>query len=157
MKNKKDHPGIYVPPPIIYALTFLAAVFIQKKVPINDSLFHRQVTKIVGVGLLIIALFFLLRSLRQFVLSKNTLVTIMPTHSLQTNGIYSITRNPMYLGLAIVYLGISCLIGNWWNIILFPFLLLIIQQYMINREEKYLERRFGQVYLDYKSKVRRWL
>jgi protein-S-isoprenylcysteine O-methyltransferase Ste14 len=157
MENKKDHPGIYVPPPIIYALTFLAAVFIQKKVPINDSLFHRQVTKIVGVGLLIIALFFLLRSLRQFVLSKNTLVTIMPTHSLQTNGIYNISRNPMYLGLAIAYLGISCLIGNWWNIILFPFLLLIIQQYMINREEKYLERRFGQVYLDYKSKVRRWL
>jgi protein-S-isoprenylcysteine O-methyltransferase Ste14 len=157
MDNKKDHPGIYVPPPIIYALTFLAAVFIQKKVPINDSLFHRQVTKIVGVGLLIIALFFLLRSLIQFALSKNTLVTIMPTHSLQTNGIYNITRNPMYLGLAIVYLGISCLIGNWWNIILFPFLLLIIQQYMINREEKYLERRFGQVYLDYKSKVRRWL
>jgi protein-S-isoprenylcysteine O-methyltransferase Ste14 len=157
MENKKDHPGIYVPPPIIYALTFLAAVFIQKKVPINDSLFHRQVTKIVGVGLLIIALFFLLRSLIQFALSKNTLVTIMPTHSLQTNGIYNITRNPMYLGLAIVYLGISCLIGNWWNIILFPFLLLIIQQYMINREEKYLERRFGQVYLDYKSKVRRWL
>jgi protein-S-isoprenylcysteine O-methyltransferase Ste14 len=135
----------------------LAAVFIQKKVPINDSLFHRQVTKIVGVGLLIIALFFLLRSLIQFALSKNTLVTIMPTHSLQTNGIYNISRNPMYLGLAIAYLGISCLIGNWWNIILFPFLLLIIQQYMINREEKYLERRFGQVYLDYKSKVRRWL
>lgn len=157
MENKKDHPGIYVPPPLVYALTFLVAMFIQKKVPINDSLFHQQLTKIVGVGLLMIALFFLLRSLRQFVLSKNTLVTIMPANSLQTNGIYNITRNPMYLGLAIVYLGISCLIGNWWNIILLPFLLLIIQQYMINREEKYLERRFGQVYLDYKSKVRRWL
>ena len=157
MENKKDHPGIYVPPPIVYALTFLVGVFIQKKAPITDSLFHRQLTKIVGVGLLMIALFFLLRSLRQFVLSKNTLVTIMPANSLQTNGIYNITRNPMYLGLAIVYLGITCLIGNWWNIILCPFLLLIIQQYMITREEKYLERRFGQVYLDYKSKVRRWL
>ena len=157
MKNKKDHPGIYVPPPIVYVLTFLAAVFIQKKVPIDDSLFHLQLTKIAGVGLLIIALFFLFRSLRQFFQSKNTLVTIMPARSLQTNGIYAITRNPMYIGLAIVYLGISCLIGNWWNIILFPLLLLVIQEYMIKREEKYLERRFGQVYLDYKSKVRRWL
>jgi protein-S-isoprenylcysteine O-methyltransferase Ste14 len=157
MENKKDHPGIYVPPPIVYALTFLVAVFIQKKVPIDDSLFHLQLAKIVGVGLLIIALFFLIRSLRQFFLSNNTLVTIMPTNSLQTNGIYNITRNPMYLGLAIVYLGISCLIGNWWNIILFPLLLLLIQEYMIKREEKYLERRFGQVYLDYKSKVRRWI
>jgi protein-S-isoprenylcysteine O-methyltransferase Ste14 len=157
MENKKDHPGIYVPPPIVYVLVFLAAVFIQKKVPINDSLFHQPMTKILGAGLLIIALFFLLRSLRQFFLTKNTLVTIMPTNSLQTNGIYNITRNPMYIGLAIVYLGISCLIGNWWNIILFPLLLLLIQEYMIKREEKYLERRFGQVYLDYKSKVRRWL
>jgi len=157
MENKKDHPGIYVPPPIVYALTFLVAVFIQKKLPIDDSLFHLQLAKIVGVGLLIIALFFLIRSLRQFFLSKNTLVTIMAANSLQTNGIYNITRNPMYLGLAIVYLGISCLIGNWWNIILFPLLLLLIREYMIKREEKYLERRFGQVYLDYKSKVRRWI
>jgi protein-S-isoprenylcysteine O-methyltransferase Ste14 len=157
MENKKDHPGIYVPPPIVYALTFLVAVFLQKKAPINDSFFHRQLTKIVGAGLLMIALFFLLRSLRQFFLTKNTLVTILPTHSLQTNGIYHITRNPMYIGLAIVYLGISCLIGNWWNILLFPLLLLLIQEYMIKREEKYLERRFGQAYVDYKSKVRRWL
>ena len=157
MENKKDHPGIYVPPPIVYALIFLVAVFIQKKLPIDDSLFRQQLTKVVGAGLLIIALFFLIRSLRQFLLSKNTLVTVMPANSLQTNGIYNITRNPMYLGLAIVYLGISCLIGNWWNIILFPLLLLLIQEYMIKREEKYLERRFGQVYLDYKSKVRRWL
>lgn len=157
MKNKKDHPGIYVPPPLVYAMIFLVAVFIQKKLPIDDSLFRQQLTKIVGAGLLIIALFFLIRSLRQFLLSKNTLVTILPANSLQTDGIYNITRNPMYLGLAIVYLGISCLIGNWWNIILFPLLLLLIQEYMIKREEKYLERRFGQVYLDYKSKVRRWL
>ena len=157
MENKKDHPGIYVPPPIVYVLTFLAAEFIQKKAPINDSLFHQLLTKIVGAGFLVIALFFLLRSLRQFFLSKNTLVTIMPTNSLQTNGIYNITRNPMYIGLAILYLGISCLIGNWWNILLFPLLLLLIQEYMIKREEKYLERRFGQVYLDYRSRVRRWL
>jgi protein-S-isoprenylcysteine O-methyltransferase Ste14 len=59
--------------------------------------------------------------------------------------------------LAIVYLAFTCFIGNWWNIILFPVLLLIIQEYIINREEKYLHRRFGQEYLDYKTKVRRWL
>jgi protein-S-isoprenylcysteine O-methyltransferase Ste14 len=61
------------------------------------------------------------------------------------------------VGLAVMYLGISCLIGNWWNIILFPILLLVIQEYIIKREEKYLERAFGQKYLDYKNRVRRWL
>jgi protein-S-isoprenylcysteine O-methyltransferase Ste14 len=63
----------------------------------------------------------------------------------------------MYVGLALVYLGISCLIGNWWDIILLSFLLLIVQEYIIKREEKYLECRFGQDYLNYKRKVRRWI
>ena len=84
-------------------------------------------------------------------------MTVWPASSLQTNGIYHITRNPMYLGLAIVYLGLSCLIGNWWNIILLPFLLLLVQQYIIKNEEKYLERRFGKEYAECRHKVRRWL
>jgi protein-S-isoprenylcysteine O-methyltransferase Ste14 len=49
------------------------------------------------------------------------------------------------------------LIGNWWNIILFPLLLLIIQEYIIKREEKYLALEFGQQYEEYRRNVRRWL
>ena len=157
MENKKDSPGVYIPPPLFYVLTFLVAVFVQKKIPIDDSLFHLQITKITGILFLVISLFFLITSLIKFFQSKNTLILIKPASSLQTNGIYSISRNPMYAGLAIVYLGITCLIGNWWNIILFPLLLLVIQEYVIKKEEKYLERAFGEKYLDYKSRVRRWL
>jgi len=91
--------------------------------------------KVVGVFFLIVALFFLVRSLRQFFLTKNTVILIKPASSLQTTGIYGITRNPMYVGLAMVYLGITCFIGNWWNIIVFPSLFLIVQEYIIKREE----------------------
>lgn len=157
MESKKDSPGVYIPPPLIYVLIFLIALFVQKKVSINNSAFHSQTAKIVGVSLLIISLFFSLTSLQKFIRSKNTLILIKPASSLQTDGIYHISRNPMYVGLAIIYLGITCFIGNWWNIILFPILLMIIQEYVIKSEEKYLHRRFGQEYLDYKSKVRRWL
>ncbi len=156
MENRKDHPGVYIPPPLIYVVIFLTALLMQKIIPINNFWFHQRITKITGVVFLIIALFFLVRSLRQFVQSKNTVVTVKPASSLQTNGVYRITRNPMYLGLAIVYLCITCFIGNWWNIILLPLLLLIVQEYIIKREEKYLVRRFGQEYMVYKSKVRRW-
>ena len=110
-----------------------------------------------GAILLIVALFFLVRSLRQFFLTKNTLILIKPASSLQTTGIYGMTRNPMYVGLAIVYLGITCFIGNWWNIILFPVLFFIVQEYIIKREEKYLQLEFGEGYSDYKRTVRRWL
>ncbi len=157
MKNKEDSPGVYIPPPLIYALIFLAAVFIQKKISLDDSFFHLQIAKIAGALFLIASLFFMVRSLRQFFISKNTLIPIKPASSLQTNGIYKITRNPMYVSLALVYLGISCFVGNWWNIILFPLLLLIVQEYIIKREEKYLLRRFGKDYVVYKTKVRRWL
>ena len=157
MENKKDSPEVYIPPPLIYVLVFLASLFIQKKFWINDSIFHLQITKIAGISFLIVSLLFLVTSLRQFFISKNTLVPVRPASSLQINGIYSTTRNPMYVGLAIVYLAISCFIGNWWNIVLFPFLLLIVQEYIIKREEKYLLRRFGQEYIVYKTKVRRWL
>lgn len=157
MENKNDSPGVYIPPPLFYVLIFLAAIFIQKKVSINDAVFHLELTKVAGILLLVTASFFLITSLRKFFLSKNTLILIKPASSLQTNGIYNISRNPMYVGLAIVYLGITCLIGNWWNIILFPLLFLIIQEYIIKREEKYLERAFGIKYFDYKKSVRRWL
>jgi protein-S-isoprenylcysteine O-methyltransferase Ste14 len=150
-------PGVFIPPPLFYVLIFIAAVFIQKRIPIPDKLFRSPAIKIVGVILLIAALFFLVRSLRQFLLTKNTLILIKPASSLQTTGVYGMTRNPMYVGLAIVYLGIACLIGNWWNIILFPVLFFIVQEYIIKREEKYLQLEFGQEYSDYKRTVRRWL
>lgn len=157
MENKKDNPGVYFPPPLIYAGIFIAAIFIQKIISIDDTLFHNVIIKIIGVIFLLTALFFLFRGFKKFFESKNSLITIRPSNSLQTTGIYRISRNPMYIGISNVYLGLSCIIGNWWNIFLFPLLILIIQEYVIKREERYLERRFGQEYLDYKSKVRRWI
>ena len=157
MKLKQDSPGVYIPPPLMYVLIFIAAILIQKKIRINDSLFNLQITKAIGIILLIISFFFLVTSLTKFFKSKNTLIPFKPASSLQTNGIYSISRNPMYVGLAIVYLGITCLAGNWWNIILFPLLLLIIQESIIKPEEKYLERAFKDAYFNYKKRVRRWL
>ncbi len=155
--NKSKGPGVYIPPPLFYVLIFLASVFIQRKLPISELLFHQTIIKIVGILFLIIALFFLVRSLRQFFLTKNTLILIKPASSLQKTGIYGITRNPMYVGLAFVYIGVACLVGNWWTFILLPFLIFIIQEYIIKREEKYLELEFGQGFRDYRSTVKRWL
>jgi protein-S-isoprenylcysteine O-methyltransferase Ste14 len=157
MENKKDSPRVYIPPPLFYVAAFLGAVFIQKLIPIDNTLFSQQWMKIVGAFFLVTALFFLSFSLFQFLQSKNTVVTILPANSLQTTGIFGLTRNPMYIGLAFIYLGLSCLIGNWWNMILFPVLLLFVQEYIIKREEKYLHRRFGPEYEAYRKRVRRWL
>ena len=156
LKDSKDNPKVYVPPPLFYVAIFFAAIFLQRTFPI-DKVFPEQVATIMGSVFIVIALLLLPISLRQFFITKNTLITIKPAFSLQTNGIYSITHNPMYLGLANVYLAVTCFVGSWWNIILFPFLIIIVQEYIIKREERYLTRRFGQAYLSYKNRVRRWI
>jgi protein-S-isoprenylcysteine O-methyltransferase Ste14 len=153
---KKDSPGVKFPSPLYYILAFIASIYLQKYIPIDISIFQNPVVKIAGIILLLISLVYLIPSIVQFARSKNTLVTILPATSLQTTGIYRFTRNPMYLGLVIAYAGIVCLFGNWWGIALLV-LLIILQNWIIKREERYLEREFGQQYIDYKNKVRRWV
>jgi protein-S-isoprenylcysteine O-methyltransferase Ste14 len=153
----KDHPAVYIPPPLIYAAIFVGAVFLQKIIVIKDSFFKKQLAWFAGIIFLAIAIYFIVRSLHQFIRTKNTVLTIKAAGSLQTTGIYNTTRNPMYVGLVMLYLGLTCFLGNWWNIILLPLLLIIIQRHVIHREERYLTRRFGAEYISYKLKVRRWL
>jgi protein-S-isoprenylcysteine O-methyltransferase Ste14 len=150
-------PGVYIPPPLFYILIFVAAVFLQQIIPIDDKIFQLWTIKVVGIFFLFTAFFFLFRSLKQFFQSKNTVILIKPAKALQTSGIYRISRNPMYVGLIVVYLGITCFIGNWWNIILSPLLFVIVQEYVIKREEKYLILEFGQQFEEYRRAVRRWL
>lgn len=155
--DKSKGPGVYIPPPLIYVLFFLAAIFLQRKIPFAAVFFHLFIMKIVGIALVVLSVYFLTRSLRQFFLTKNTVVLIKPASTLQTTGVYALTRNPMYLGLTLLYLAITCFIGNWWNLILFPFLVLVIQELVIKPEERYLQIEFGEEYKAYLKKTRRWI
>jgi|SRR6476620_12343228 len=155
--KKKDNPGIFIPPPLIYAAIFFLSILMQKIIPINNSFFDSRNATIAGIVLIAIALLFILPALIKFVQSKNTLVTIKSATSLQTKGIYSLTRNPMYMGLLILYSGIAMLEGNWWTFIFIPLIIIIVQSYVIRGEENYLQRAFGEEYNAYRKKVRRWI
>ena len=155
--NQKDHPGIYFPPPLLYAAVFVAAIYIQKIIPIKKVFFQSSTSLIIGLIIILLGIFFAFPALYRFVQTKNTVITSKPANSLQTEGIYSHSRNPMYVGLCCFYLGLSLLFGNWWHLILFPILILLVYALIIRREENYLTRRFGDEYKQYRSKVRRWL
>jgi protein-S-isoprenylcysteine O-methyltransferase Ste14 len=157
MEVNKDNAGIPIPPPFIYLAIYLAAWVGQKLFPIPKTLFHGTFMNVLGIFFTVAAVFMLLPSLWRFLRTRNTLATMLPASSLQTTGIYSISRNPMYVGMLFGYLGIGCIAGNWWHMILLPVLIGIIQEYVIGREERYLEREFGQEYVRYKKSVRRWL
>jgi protein-S-isoprenylcysteine O-methyltransferase Ste14 len=157
METKRKHPGVYIPPPAIYTIMFLLSIFLQKAFPLSVLFFKTQTASILGCIFVAFSLAFALPALLKFLKSRNTLITVKPANSLQTDGIYAITRNPMYLGLLLLYAGIAFLTGNWWTFILIPIVIIIITGYVIKREEKYLHDAFGPDFTAYKIKVRRWI
>lgn len=158
MKNTRDSPGVYIPPPIIYILIFLLSFLLQGSFTIKKAFFfHSRIANIFGLLIIITGLIFAIPALRQFLKSKNTIVLIKPATSLQTSGIYSVSRNPMYLGLMFQYLGMACIFGNWWTLFLLPILIIIINYRIIIPEERYLTRAFGDEYTKYQKRVRRWI
>jgi protein-S-isoprenylcysteine O-methyltransferase Ste14 len=80
-----------------------------------------------------------------------------PTRALVTTGVHGWTRNPIYLGMLLLYLGIGMAARSAWTLILAPPLALTLRYGVVAREEAYLERRFGDAYAAYKARVRRWL
>ena len=80
-----------------------------------------------------------------------------PTTTLGTAGPYRYSRNPLYIALTLAYLGAAVVVNTVWPVILLPGLLLVMQWGVISREERYLERRFGDEYRRYRTRVRRWL
>jgi protein-S-isoprenylcysteine O-methyltransferase Ste14 len=82
--------------------------------------------------------------------------TDRPVPRLTTAGPFGYSRNPAYLSLAMIYTGIAALRNSLWAILLLPLVVSVIQREVIGREERYLERTFGEEYLAYKARVRRW-
>ncbi len=153
----KDHPGVYMPPPLLYVATFLISIAIQKQWPLPVMFFQTNVAIISGVTFLVLGITITLPALVRFWKTRNTLVTIKPANSLQTTGIYAISRNPMYLGLLILYVAIAFFKGSLWTFIFIPLVILGITYLVIRKEEKYLNRAFGDNYVEYRNKVRRWI
>jgi len=80
-----------------------------------------------------------------------------PTTSIISGGPFGFTRNPLYVGIQSLYVGLSLLLGTWWGLVLLLPAFLILHYGVVLREEVYLERKFGEAYLLYKGTVRRWL
>lgn len=158
MKIKKDSPGVFIPPPLFYVLIFLLSLILQGAFTLKQAyFFHSRTASILGLLIILAGFCFAAPALRQFFISKNSIIPIKPASSLQTNGIYAISRNPMYLGLLFQYLGMSFIFGNWWTILLIPVLIGLVHYFIILPEERYLQRAFGNSYTDYTKKVRRWI
>ena len=80
-----------------------------------------------------------------------------PTFEILDRGPFRMTRNPMYLQMLLVCVGVAMILWNAWILVLTPLCAWVLYRFAILPEEAYLERKFGDIYLAYKHRVRRWL
>ncbi len=150
-----DTAGIRVPPPVYYIAAFLVGVALELIFPTSWPPFGvRLAVALIGGGAWLAldgAATVLFRRAGTSMVPMNT------TTALVTSGPYRLTRNPMYVGMACLYIALAFAFGVIWALVFLPAVIVVIDRFVIAREEPYLERKFGQAYRDYKARVRRWL
>ena len=152
----QDNPGVRVPTPLIYLLPQLLGLLLDRRSQ-HLPFLPRSLERIIGWPLIgggVALLGWFLKTMRD---ADAPVRTDRPVPRLTTAGPFGYSRNPAYLGLAMIYAGIAVLRNSLWTILLLPAVLFVIQRELIGREERYLERSFGEEYLDYKTRVRRWV
>jgi len=150
-----DQPGVRVPPPIIFAACFAAGLPLQRLFAVDPcpQPLRRGLALPCLVGSAVLAGW----GFAWFLRSRTTLLPHKPSSALITSGPYRFSRNPLYLSTALLYAGLALWFGLIWSLLLLAAALTAVRFYVIAKEESYLERRFGREYLDYKTRVRRWL
>lgn len=94
---------------------------------------------------------------RKFAVIGTPIAPNQPTKFIVSGGVYDFSRNPMYLGMVLMLLGLGLVSDSLWLLLLVPFSFYAVTKLAIEREEAYLAKRFGQEYLEYKRRVRRWI
>jgi len=155
--SSSDVPGVIALPPFIFLGFLVAATVLEAVIPLPVLAAHAIARYVVGTVLVVSGFVMIGLGTRRFVAAGTNIPPNLPTTALVVDGVYGRTRNPLYLGSTLVYLGLSVGAGSLWAIMLVVPLLWVINVGVIAREESYLERKFGDAYRAYKARVRRWV
>ena len=150
-----DNPGVIAPPPLIYAGALLAGLLANRRYRI--PFLPRPVARTLGWPLVACGLAVGLLGFREMCRAETNLDPRKPATTLVTRGPFRFTRNPLYLSMTLLYGGISALANALPAALLLPIVLHLMRRGVIEREERYLERKFGDVYLQYKVRAPRWI
>jgi protein-S-isoprenylcysteine O-methyltransferase Ste14 len=151
--NEKSVAGVTVPPPLLYGIPLAAGLLLNHAHPrpiLPDAIATVAGPFLVALGLIVVP------AILAFRRAGTSPKPWRPTTALVTGGPYKISRNPMYLGFTLVYLGASVWANSLWPVLALPIVLVVMNR-QIAREEAYLERLFGDDFRRYKVRVRRWI
>ena len=146
---------IKIPPPLIVLVLIVSIYFSSKKIDLINIPLQLEISIfILSAGILIFV-----NPVLQFIKSKTTVnpIKFEEVNKLVTSGIFKYSRNPMYLGMLMIVLSTSIFYLNIYSILTPLLFILWINKFQIKREEEFLIEKFGDEYLSYKKKTRRWI
>jgi protein-S-isoprenylcysteine O-methyltransferase Ste14 len=150
-----DHANVRIPPPLIFAGGLIVGLLLEEALP--SVAVPAAVIVVAAPMFLVLWAVITAWSVLSLHRNRTTLIPIRPTTALVVSGPYRFTRNPMYVGMVYLYLAFALWFNVFWAVILLPVVIGVVHSYVIGREERYLERKFGDSYREYKSRVRRWI
>ena len=150
-----DNPGVHVPPPFFYLAAIGGGVLLRRHVPLTIGWDAPRVI----AAWAFIALFagLMAWSFIWFARRRTTIIPNKPARALVLDGPFRLTRNPLYLAMALFTVGAGLWLNTWWVLILLLPAIALVDRLVISREEAYLRRRFGAEYDAFTARVRRWL
>ncbi len=154
--NTTDRAPVKVPPPLFFLVPFGVGVALQFAVP-QAFLPTGWLQLAIGLPILGMGLAFALWTVRTLTSAGTDVVFTKSTTTVVIRGPYQRSRNPIYVGASTMFIGGAIAVNSVWPLALFPVAVLLVLFRAIRPEERYLEQKFGQGYLSYKSMVRRWL
>ena len=142
-------------PPLLYGAAFLVVLALRRVWPL--AIPAQRTALWLGMVLLVVSGGVALWGHRTMHAAGTNVNPLLPAIAVVTGGPFRFSRNPLYLALAMLFLGLSLAIGTWWGVVVAAPVLLVMHYGVILREERYLERKFGESYRRYRSRVRRYL
>ena len=150
-----DTPHVIVLPPLLYVAALAAGLLLTWAAP--EPLLSSSLRYWVGGALVALGLGITGWGRTLMVRAGTNVNPFQPTTALVTTGPFRFSRNPLYVGLTLAYLGGALLANSWWVLALLVPVLLILHYGVVRREERYLEAKFGEAYRAYRGRVRRYL
>ena len=155
--DENDSAAVRIPPPLVYLgavlLGIVAHAYIAPlPVALSTGLRHSMAMAIAIPGLVLMG-----GAVGLFRRTGQKPAPWTPTPEIISTGVYRITRNPMYVGMALLQFAIGIGLGNWWIVMLVPVALAVVHITAVRHEERYLDQKFADAYRRYKTAVRRWL
>ncbi len=154
-RGTTDLPAPLAPPPVFFGGAFIIGLGLQWLLP--PARWNEAWLSVVGAVAVLAGAVLAVWGFRTLRRAQTTIHVHEVSSTLVNRGPYGLSRNPLYVALILLYLGLAIGLGLLWPLVLLPVAIAIVQILVINREEARLEAWFGQAYLDYKTRVRRWI